>query len=219
MEQHRNEYEWYLERLDGAYSDEKAAFLEKDAASIAEANSTRRDLLEQYYSGEITEKQYEQKSARYKVLILVGVVLFLCVFSGIFRYCFYAAKYSLPCGDYPIQSIAAFGTSTKNISLLEGYMLITFLHCFGYVYFSIFILLFSVLMQKYALTALLGATITLIPYIGLSATVLCRLPIPTAFMNSINYISGSAYSGYTQTDEAAVTFREISNQELIANTK
>lgn len=300
MEQYRNEYEWYLEKLEGVCTDETAKFLEQEAAAIAEANSTRRDLLEQYYSGEITEKQYEQKianldivtehengfevvyqqylyvcenksnhyfvytngwsglfnnktldfplflvvlllatavfcgeyscqmdcmiltskeglkSARYKVLILVGVVCLLCAFSGIFRYCFYAVKYGLPCGDYPIQSIAAFGTSTKNISLLEGYMLVTFLQCFGYVYFSILILLISVLMQKYALTALLGATITLIPYIGLSATVLCRLPISTAFMNSMNYISGSVYSGYTQTDEAAVTFREISNQELIA---
>ena len=57
------EYEWYLERVKGACTDEAAAFLEQEAAAIAEANSTRRDLLEQYYSGEITEEQYEQKSA------------------------------------------------------------------------------------------------------------------------------------------------------------
>jgi len=55
MEQYRNEYEWYLEKVEGAYTDEAAAFLEQEAAAIAEANSTRRDLLEQYYSGEITE--------------------------------------------------------------------------------------------------------------------------------------------------------------------
>ena len=63
MEQYRNEYEWYLEKLEGACTDEAAAFLEQEAAAIAEANSARRDLLEQYYSGEITEEQYEQKSA------------------------------------------------------------------------------------------------------------------------------------------------------------
>ena len=298
MEQYRNEYEWYLEKLEGACTDEVAAFLEQEAAAIAEANSARRDLLEQYYSGEITEEQYEQKSAdldaitenengfevvyqqylyvcenkdnhyflqtngwsglfsnstldfplflvvlllatgvfcseyscqmdaliltskeglkstRYKLLIIVASVLSLCILTALIRYAFFAIKYGLPCGDYPIQSIANFGTSMKELSLLEGYIAITALRCLGYVSFSVLLLLVSVLVKKYALTVLLGAVTTLVPYIGLSATTLCRLPIPLAFMLATDYLSGSIKASDPLTGEELAVFREVSGYDL-----
>lgn len=298
MEQYRNEYEWYLERVKGACTDEAAAFLEQEAAAIAEANSTRRDLLEQYYSGAITEEQYEQKSAaldaisenengfevvyqqylyvcenkdnhyflqtngwsglfnnstldfplflivlllatavfcseyscqmdaliltskeglkstRYKLLIIVHSVLSLCLLTALIRYAFFAIKYGLPCGDYPIQSIANFGTSMKELSLLEGYIAITALRCLGYVSFSVLLLLASVLVKKYALTVLLGSVTTLVPYIGLSATTLCRLPIPLAFMLGTDYLSGSIKASDPLTGEEIVVFQEVSSYEL-----
>lgn len=34
MEEYREEYEWYLEQLDGAYTEEKAAWLEQEAQAI-----------------------------------------------------------------------------------------------------------------------------------------------------------------------------------------
>jgi len=298
MEQYRNEYEWYLEKVEGACTDEAAAFLEQEAAAIAEANSTQRDLLEQYYSGAITEEQYEQKSAaldaitenengfevvyqqylyvcenkdnhyflqtngwsglfsnstldfplflvvlllaaavfcseyscqmdaliltskeglkstRYKLLIIVASVLSLCLLTALIRYAFFAIKYGLPCGDYPIQSIADFGTSMKELSLLEGYIAITAFRCFGYVSFSVLLLLASVLVKKYALTVLLGAVTTLVPYIGLSATTLCRLPIPLAFMLGTDYLSGSIKASDPLTGEEIAVFQEVSGYEL-----
>ena len=298
MEQYRNEYEWYLEKLEGACTDEAAAFLEQEAAAIAEANSTRRNLLEQYYGGEITEEQYGQKSAdldaitehengfevvyqqylyvcenkdnhyflqtngwsglfsnstldfplflvvlllatavfcseyscqmdaliltskeglkstRYKLLIIVASVLSLCILTALIRYAFFAIKYGLPCGDYPIQSIANFGTSMKELSLLEGYIAITALRCLGYVSFSVLLLLASVLVKKYALTVLLGAVTTLVPYIGLSATTLCRLPISLAFMLGTDYLSGSIKASDLLTGEEIAVFQEVSGYEL-----
>ena len=61
MEEYREEYEWYLERLDGAYTAEKAAWLEQEAQAITEARSTRSGSQESYYSGQITEEQYERQ--------------------------------------------------------------------------------------------------------------------------------------------------------------
>lgn len=298
MEQYRNEYEWYLKKVEGACTDEAAAFLEQEAAAIAEANSTRRDLLEQYYSGEITEEQYEQKNADldaitenengfevvyqqylyvcenkdnryflqtngwsglfsnstldfplflvvlllvtavfcseyscqmdaltltskeglkstwYKLLIIVASVLSLCLLTALIRYVFFAIKYGLPCEDYPIQSIANFGTSMKELSLLGGYIAITALRCLGYVSFSVLLLFVSVLVKKYALTVLLGAVTTLVPYIGLSATTLCRLPIPLAFMLGTDYLSGSIKASDPLTGEEIVVFQEVSSYEL-----
>lgn len=299
MEQYRDEYEWYLEKLEGACTDETAAFLEQEAAAIAEANSARRDLLEQYYSGKITEEQYEQqnaeldavtknengfevvyqqylyvcenrdnhfflqtngwaglfsnktldfplflvvlllatavfcseyscrmdaliltskeglKSTRYKLLIVVASVLSLCILTALIRYAFFAIKYGLPCGDYPIQSIADFGTSMKELSLLEGYITITALRCFGYVSFAVLLLLASVLVKKHALTVLLGAVSTLVPYIGLSVTTLFRLPIPLPFMLGTDYLSGSIMASDPLTGDEIVVFQAVSGYELM----
>lgn len=63
MEEYREEYEWYLERLDGAYTEEKAAWLEQEAQAITEARSIRSGSQESYYSGQITAKQYERQIA------------------------------------------------------------------------------------------------------------------------------------------------------------
>ena len=154
------------------------------------------------------------KSTRYKLLIIVASVLSLCILTALIRYAFFAIKYGLPCGDYPIQSIANFGTSMKELSLLEGYIAITALRCLGYVSFSVLLLLASVLVKKYALTVLLGAVTTLVPYIGLSATTLCRLPIPLAFMLATNYLSGSIKASDPLTGEELAVFREVSGYDL-----
>ena len=64
MEQYRNEYGWYLEQVEGACTEGTAVFLEQEAAAIAEANSTRRNFLEQYYNGSITKEKYQQENAK-----------------------------------------------------------------------------------------------------------------------------------------------------------
>ena len=63
MEEYREEYEWYLERLDGAYTEEKAAWLEQEAQAITQARSARSQSQESYYSGQLTAEQYERQTA------------------------------------------------------------------------------------------------------------------------------------------------------------
>lgn len=300
MEEYREEYEWYLERLDGAYTEEKAAWLEQEAQAITEARSIRSGSQESYYSGQITAKQYERQiaetgtvlahehgfeaayqqylyicentgnryflktngwaglfsaqtldfplflvililaatvfcpeyscqmdallrtapqsreSARSKVVITLCAVFALCGGLALIRFVFFGMKYGLPHGEYPVQSIAGFGGSTKNISLLTAYLILTFLRCFGSVYLAALLLFTSVLVKKYALTVVIGVASTLIPYIGLSRQICYRLPLPLPFMLATGFLEGASSVEDSLTREPIVTFSERSSQELLA---
>ena len=300
MEEYREEYEWYLERLDGAYTAEKAAWLEQEAQAITEARSTRSGSQESYYSGQITEEQYERqitevntvlahengfeavyqqylyicentgnryflktngwaglfssqtldfplflavlilattvfcseyscqmdallrtapqsrKSAGCKVVMTLCTVFALCGGLALIRFVFFGMKYGLPHGEYPVQSIASFGGSTKNISLLAAYLILTVLRCFGSVYLAALLLFTSVLVKKYALTVVIGVASTLIPYIGLSRQICYCLPLPLPFLLATGFLEGASSAEDSLTGEPIVIFSERSPQELLA---
>ena len=300
MEEYREEYEWYLERLDGAYTEEKAAWLEQEAQAITEARSTRSQSQESYYSGQITAEQYERqtaeagtvlahehgfeavyqqylyicentgnryflktngwaglfsaqtldfplflvililaaaafcleyscqmdallrtapqsrKSARSKVVMTLCAVFALCGGLALIRFIFFGIKYGLPHGEYPVQSIAGFGDSTKNVSLLAAYLILAILRCFGAVYLAALLLFLSVLVKKYALTVVIGVASTLIPYIGLSKQICYRLPLPLPFLLATGFLEGASSMEDPLTGESVVTFSERSPQELLA---
>ena len=300
MEEYRKEYEWYLERLAGVCTEEKAAWLEQEARAITEARYARSQSQESYYSGQITAEQYERqiaevntvlahehgfeavyrqylyvcentgnryflktngwaglfssqtldfplflvililaatvfcseyscqmdallrtatqsrKSARSKVVMTLCAVFALCGGLALIRFVFFGMKYGLPHGEYPVQSIASFGGSTKNISLLAAYLILTVLRCFGSVYLAALLLFTSVLVKKYALTVVIGVASTLIPYIGLSKQICYRLPLPLPFLLASGFLEGASSVEDSLTGEPMVTFSERSPQELLA---
>ena len=300
MEESREECEWYLERLDGAYTEKKAAWLEQEAQSITEARYARSQSQESYYSGQITAEQYERqiaevntvlahehgfeavyqqylyicentgnryflktngwaglfsaqtldfplflvililaaavfcseyscqmdallrtaaqsrKSARSKVVMTLCAVAALCGGLALIRFVFFGMKYGLPHGEYPVQSIVSFGGSTKNISLVAAYLLLTVLRCFGSVYLAALLLFTSVLVKKYALTVVIGVASTLIPYIGLSRQICYRLPMPLPFLLATGFLEGTSSVEDSLTGEPIATFSERSPQELLA---
>ncbi len=61
MEQYKNEYEWYLEKVNGYCGDESSLYLEQEARRIAEAKGKQSIFLENYYDGRISESEYEKK--------------------------------------------------------------------------------------------------------------------------------------------------------------
>lgn len=62
MEQYRNEYEWYLEKVNGYCTEESSFYLEQEAERIAEAKERQNSLLENYYDGKISESEYKKES-------------------------------------------------------------------------------------------------------------------------------------------------------------
>ncbi len=300
MEEYREEYEWYLERLDGACTEEKAAWLEQEAQAITQARSARSRSQESYYSGRITAEQYKRqtaetdtvlahehgfeavyrqylyicentgnryflntngwaglfsaqtldfplflvililaatvfcseyscqmdallrtapqsrKSAKSKAIMTLCAVFVLCGGLALIRFAFFGIKYGLPHGEYPVQSIAGFGESTKNISLLAAYLILTLLRCFGSVYLAALLLFTSVLVKKYALTVVIGVASTLIPYIGLSRQICYRLPLPLPFLLAAGFLEGTSSVEDSLTGDPIVIFSERSPRELLA---
>ena len=142
-------------------------------------------------------------------------VFVLCVGLSMIRFLFFAVKYGLPHGEYPVQSIASFGGSIKNISLLAAYLILTVLRCFGSVYLAALLLFTSVLVKKYALTIVIGVASTLIPYIGMSRQICYHLPLPLPFLLATGFLKGTSSTEDSLTGEPIVTFLERSPQEAL----
>ena len=62
MEQYKNEYEWYLDKVNGYCTADKAAYLEREALAIAEAKRNINIALENYYDGKISEDEYDRRN-------------------------------------------------------------------------------------------------------------------------------------------------------------
>ncbi len=266
-EEFRAEYEWYLEWLDGAYTEEKAAWLEQEANAntvSVRAHGFEAAYQQYLYVCENTDNRYflntngwaglfaaqtldfplflvililsatvfcpeyscqmdallrtapqSRKSARCKTAILLCAVFALCAGLSLIRFVFFGVKYGLPHGEYPFQSIACFGGSTKNISLLGAYLIMTALRCFGSVYLAALLLFTSVLVKKYALTVMIGVASTLIPYIGLPRQIYYHLPLPLPFLLATGFLEGTSSVEDSLTGEPIVLFSERSLQGLL----
>lgn len=156
-----------------------------------------------------------RKSAQCKVIITLCAAFILCAGMSLIRFIFFAVKYGLPHGEYPMQSISRFGDSTKNISLTTAYLIVAVLRCFGTVFLAALLLFISVLVKKYALTVVIGAVSTLIPYIGLSKQIYYRLPLPLPFLLATDFLTGTALVKDSLTGEPVIIFSELSQMEVL----
>ncbi len=64
------------------------------------------------------------------------------------------------------------------------------LRLFGSVFLTILLMFISVLAKKYAVTLLAGAVSVVIPYAGLSKTIIYRLPLPLPFLLGTDFFAG-----------------------------
>ena len=69
MEQYKNEYEWYLKKVNGYCTDESSLYLEQEAGRIAEAKKKQSTLLENYYNGKISESEYRKENQKIEKIL------------------------------------------------------------------------------------------------------------------------------------------------------
>lgn len=162
----------------------------------------------------ITAKEGQQ-STRYKIWIVLLTVVFLGLGTSLMEYSFYNAKYGLPNGNFPLQSLSIFADSTKDMTLFQGYVAVTVFRCFGGMFLAVLLLFVSVIAKKYAQTVLAGAVSVLIPYIGLGKDVIYRLPMPLTFLLGVDFLTGTVTEYDSLTGEVKVLFSEISFSFII----
>lgn len=155
-----------------------------------------------------------KKTILSQMILAGGAAILLCLLDGILRFLFFQVKYGLPYGDAPLQSISYFGDYAGEVSLMAGYWNIVLLCCVGGFVLSVFILFLSILVRKYALTLLITASVTLLPYLALTSNQIHHLPHPLAFLMPVDLFKGTAISSDPMTGEEVIIFQEISRTEL-----
>ena len=245
MEEYREEYEWYLERLNGAYTEEKAAWLEQEAQAITETRNTRTRLQESYYSNQITAEQYERQIAKINTILAhkhgfeaaYQQYLYICEntsnryflntngWAGLFSsqtldFPLFLAVLILAttvfCSEYSCQMDALLRTAPQSRKSAGCKVVMTLCVVFALCGGLALLLFLSVLVKKYALTVVIGVASTLIPYIGLSRQICYCLPLPLPFLLATGFLEGTSSVEDSLTGEPIVTFSERSPQKLLA---
>lgn len=59
---HQETYDYYLTRVVGPYTEEKAAFFEEESQLITQAKTSLNSMYQEYYSGLITEEEFQTRA-------------------------------------------------------------------------------------------------------------------------------------------------------------
>lgn len=158
----------------------------------------------------ITEPKGARHHAMYKIVLVLLAVCTLCLLNSGMRYGLYAWKYGLPHGDYPLQSLLYFASSTKEVTLLGTFIEVSFGNMFGSLSLALLILFVSVCVKKYALTLFTCTAAVILPYYGLTLpSAKYFLPGPLGFMVSTGFFRGNVYRYDAVTQEKLLLFQEI----------
>lgn len=148
--------------------------------------------------------------AVFKMLLVFLTVIVISVLSAMLQYGFFGVKYGLENGNYPLQSISYFGTSSKTLSLFSTFLLMTGIKIFGNLIFAMLIMFFSVWTKKYALTLFSSTVFILLPYYMFTLeSSKYYLPGPLGFMISTGFFRGNEYERNPITDQMDLIFREV----------
>lgn len=158
----------------------------------------------------MTEPKGARHHALHKITLVVLVICTLCFLNSGIRYLFYEWKYGLPNGDYPLQSLSYFASSTRVTTLMGTFLKVSFGKLFGSLSFAMLILFVSVCVKKYVLTLFACTAVILLPYYGLTLpSAKYFLPGPIGFMISTGFFRGNEYRYDAVTQEKVLLFQEI----------
>lgn len=173
----------------------------------------------EYHSGmnvlNLTTRKGANRLIFAKLFLAATVVTLLCLLNSGLEYGFYALRYGLLHGDYPLQSLPYFAASAKALTLLQAFFWITASRWFGGLLFAALMLFLSVLVQKYALTLILSTASLLLPYYAVpNETVRYLLPGPLGFLLGAGFLRGTETAADPFTQQETVLFREITGGML-----
>ncbi|SDZ68353.1 protein of unknown function [Evansella caseinilytica] len=165
----------------------------------------------------LTVKKGTRVHAVTKIILVLMTVIVLCLLTSLLRYGFFQVKYGLENGNYPLQSLAYFGASSKDSTLFSAFLSLTGIKIFGNLSFAMLMMLISVWTKKYALTLFSSTAVILLPYYGFSIeSSKYFLPGPLGFMISTGFFRGNEYEYNIFTDQMDITFEEISMMTMLS---
>lgn len=162
----------------------------------------------------LTSRNGKRLFSRHKIVLALTVTAALSLASDLVRLAFFAVKYGLPHGGYPMQSVESLGSAAKAMSLWSAEALTVGLRLLGSLELAVMTLFFSAFCGQFALTAFLATAVAVLPWIGLDRSVQYALPLPSSLMTAIGFVQGSEYETDAVTGESVAVFREVGWREL-----
>jgi hypothetical protein len=164
----------------------------------------------------ITSKEGKTKVGIQKMVLAMGICIFLTLIFILLDYVFIQMKYGLPNGGFPIQSLEYYHNAHKNVSFSQAFTYVVLYRLLGYLSLTSIILLLSVYTQKIILTLFISTSLILLPYFGLSIeSTKYYIPIPLGFMIGNGFFRGDTYIENVVTMQKQTIFKSISVQETL----
>lgn len=150
-----------------------------------------------------------------KIALSVLVTSTIGITSSLIDYCIIKSKYTLENGEFPLQSLEYFGSSTKDISLFNTFIYMTCFKILGLVLLALTIILISIIFKKVTLSILIFILTMILPYAVLSKKILSYIPLPTTFIMNSFLFEGDINEYNHFTKETTNIFSEVSFESII----
>jgi len=163
----------------------------------------------------LTMKRGSRNAAAIKMFLVAIVVAVISLLHSCWMYGFFAWKYGLQDGHFPLQSLSYYATSPKDVALQDAFAWIAAGRLFGSLCFAVLIMFVSVCVNRYALTLFISSAIILLPYYGLPMeSTKYMIPGPLAFLISTGFFRGNEYMRDPFSDQLELVFQEVSPSSL-----
>lgn len=147
-----------------------------------------------------------------RLIILLAIILATSQF--LIQLVYALQRYGLTDPTFPLQSVPAFQSCTRSISLWQASVLILVSRVLGAVLFVLLASVIAILARNMTLTVFLDAALAFLPLFGLREDIQFHLPLPSTGISASAFLQGSQT---LQSDSGTTLyiFREVSWNRLI----
>ena len=145
-----------------------------------------------------------------QLVILVLTVAFVSVCISLIKYESVNIAYGLNNSDFAIHNIEVFFHSTKNLTLLQGYIVISIIKALGAVYTCVLAFAIGSILKQSLLTVFTSFSLIFLPnYIFPDREYKYLLPLPSAFLTANGYLFGDNINDI-------IYFKSLTNNQIAA---
>lgn len=155
----------------------------------------------------------KQKTFFGKLAAILVFILSAQIFRTVLEFVIMTSRGDIRELSYPIRTLEFFQYSPYNISILQGFLIISALRLLGYLFVSALIILLSVTLKKALFTIFIPSAVCLLQQFAFNL-VTPAYYIPTGFLRGVGYLRGRSTTTNYSGDEIVI-FSEISFTFLI----
>lgn len=143
----------------------------------------------------IPSKKGSREAVIIKIIVSILMVIAISSLFAFTEYTFYNVKYGLQGASYPLQSLEFFQNSTRDISILETFILINIIKTIGYILLVLISILLSIKVKNSLPAIFFSACTVCIPYfIFKTGELKYKLPGPLGEIIATGFFMGDIMS-------------------------